>query len=602
MSVTPTTVDTANIGRTDSTVLTAPEDAILTLGPGSATGHDPEPGNSDQAAILEEDDQEPDDFHPGWRLWAIIAGMTVALILTALENTAVTVALPVIVSDLNLGDNYIWFTNAFFIASAAIQPLVGQLSNIFGRRWIMLTNVAIFTLGSGICGGANNAATMIAGRTIQGLGSGGITLLGDIIMSDLVPLRLRGNYLGAILSVFGIALTLGPFIGGSIVATTTWRWIFYLNLPIGGAALILLFIFLQVHYDDDAPLSQKLKRIDLLGNLVLVASVVSALFALAYAGSTYSWGSYHVLVPLILGLFGLVVFRYTQVGRIAATEPVMPPRLFQHRTSVIIAINTFINSGLTFWCLFFLPVFFQAVKLYGPQYSGVALLPGTVVAIPGSALAAVAISRWGRYKPVHVAGFAVTVIGLGLLTLQNPSTTVAQWASYQSILALGGGVLINSQLPAFQSPVEESDQAAASATWGFIRSIGFVWGVAIPATIFNNRISELLEEHITDPVAVQALSGGRAYGSASAAFVRQFPPEIQEQLRYVFSQGVLRVFQVAIAFAGVGFLLSLFEDEIALRKKLKTKFGLKVEGNARTVDAEASTSTEPEKALDAVIL
>ncbi|KAI0547647.1 major facilitator superfamily domain-containing protein [Xylaria curta] len=536
MSVTNPTAETA-IGRA-SRAPTTPEDIRLASASETTTApssHDTEPKQSDNAATPEDDEHEPDDFHPGWRLWAIIAGMTVALILTAFENTAVTVALPIIVSDLDMGENYIWLTNAFFISSAAIQPLVGQLCNIFGRRWIMLANVAIFTLGSGICGGANNAAMIIAGRVVQGLGSGGITLLGDIILSDLVPLRLRGNYLGAILSVFGIAVTLGPFLGGSIVATTTWRWIFYLNLPIGGAALIILFIFLQVHYDDDAPFSQKLKRIDLLGNVVLV-------------------------------------------GRFAATEPVIPPRLFQHRTSVIIAINTFINSGLTFWCLFFLPVFFQAVKLYGPQYSGVALLPVTVIAIPGSALAAIAISRWGRYKPVHVAGFGVLVIGLGLLTLQNPSSTVAQWASYQSIAALGGGVLINSQLPAFQSPVEESDQAAASATWGFIRSIGWVWGVAVPATVFNNRISQL-KGHITDPVAVQALSSGGSYGSASAAFVRQFPPETQDQLRYVFSQGVLRVFQVSIAFAGLGFLLSLFEDEIALRKKLKTKYGLKQKGD-----------------------
>ncbi|KAI0808885.1 major facilitator superfamily domain-containing protein [Xylaria sp. FL0064] len=457
--------------------------------------------------------------------------MTVALILTTFENTAVTVALPIIVSNLDLGENYIWVTNAFFISS-------------------------------GICGGANNAAMMIAGRVIQGLGSGGITLLGDIVLSDLVPLRYRGNYLGAILSVFGIAVTIGPFIGGSIVATTTWRWIFYLNLPIGGAALILLFIFLQVHYDDDAPLSQKLKRIDLLGNIVLVASVVSMLIGLAYAGTTYSWGSYHVLVPLILGVFGVFVFGYTQVGRFAATEPVIPPRLFQHPTSIIIAMNTFINNGLTFWCLFFLPVYFQAVKLYGPQYSSIALLPATVVAIPGSALAAVAISRWGRYKPVHVAGFGVLVLGLGLLTLLNPGSSVPQWAAYQRIAALGGGVLINSQLPAFQSAVEESDQAAASATWGFIRSLGFVWGVAVPGGT-------------SDPAARQALTSAGSYGSASADFVRQFPPETQEQLRYVFSQGVLRTFQVSIAFAGLGFILSLFEDEIALRKKLKTKFGLK---------------------------
>ncbi|KAG8161438.1 hypothetical protein KVR01_008425 [Diaporthe batatas] len=405
----------------------------------------------------------------------------------------------------------------------------------------------------------------------------------DIIVSDLVPLRLRGNYIGVILSIYGIGTTLGPFIGGSIVSHTTWRWIFYILYfpeisPIGGLSLVILFIFLQVNYKDHMTFSQKIRRIDFLGNFVLVASTVAILYALANAGASYSWASWQILVPVILGFFGFFVFLYTQGGRIAAAEPVIPLRLFKHRTSIIISINTFINSALTFWGVFFLPVFFQAVKLYGPQYSGVALLPMSLVAIPGSAIAAVSISRWGRYKPVHVAGFSVFMLGLGLFTLQNPDTTVAQWASYQCVCALGAGVLLNSQLPAFQSAVPESDQAAASAAWGFIRSFGWVWGVAIPASIFNNRVSQLLGE-ISDPAAAQMMASGSAYGAASAAMVEQFAPEVQSEIRSVYSQALQRLFQISIAFAGVGFMLSLFEDEIVLRETLETEFGLRHEND-----------------------
>ena len=212
----------------------------------------------------------------------------------------------------------------------------------------------------------------------------------------------------------------------------------------------------------------------------------------------------------------------------------------------------------------------------------------SLVAIPGAAIAAVAISRWGRYKPVHVAGFAVFTLGLGLFTLQNPASTIAQWASYQCVAALGGGVLLNSQLPAFQSAVPESDQAAASAAWGFIRSIGWVWGVAIPASVFNNRIGQLLDE-ISDPTAAQMLSSGGAYGAASASQIQQFPHSIQTQILSVYSQAVQRAFQVYIAFAGVGFLLSLFEDEIVLRKVLETEYGLKHE-NDRYNRAKVATA------------
>lgn len=182
------------------------------------------------------------------------------------------------------------------------------------------------------------------------------------------------------------------------------------------------------------------------------------------------------------------------------------------------------------------------------------------------------------------------MLGLGLFTLQNPDTTVAQWASYQCVCALGAGVLLNSQLPAFQSAVPESDQAAASAAWGFIRSFGWVWGVAIPASIFNNRISQLLGE-ISDPAAAQMMASGGAYGAASAALVEQFPPAVQAEIRSVYSQALQRLFQISIAFAGVGFMLSLFEDEIVLREKLDTEFGLRHE-NDRHNRTRAAASAE----------
>lgn len=182
------------------------------------------------------------------------------------------------------------------------------------------------------------------------------------------------------------------------------------------------------------------------------------------------------------------------------------------------------------------------------------------------------------------------MLGLGLFTLQNPDTTVAQWASYQCVCALGAGVLLNSQLPAFQSAVPESDQAAASAAWGFIRSFGWVWGVAIPASIFNNRVSQLLGE-ISDPTAASMMASGGAYGAASAAMVEQFPSAIQAEIRSVYSQALQRLFQISIAFAGVGLILSLFEDELVLRETLETEFGLRHE-NDRYHRAQRGIATE----------
>jgi MFS family permease len=438
----------------------------------------------------------------------------------------------------------------------------------------MFSVVAIFVLGSGICGGASTGGMLIAGRAVQGAGSGGIIMVSSIVLSDLVPLRERGKYSAILMSIFGVGSALGPFIGGAIISSTTWRWVFYLNLPIGGAAFIVLFIFLRVNYNKEMSFWQKLQRVDLVGNSLLVASTVSILYALSYAGTRYLWQSWHTLVPLLVGFLGLFIFAFLQTSSFSA-EPLIAPRFFRTRTSAILAINTFLYSALLYWCIFFLPVFFQGVKLYSPRRSGVALLPISLLGIPGSMLGAIALTRWGRYKPIHILAFAIQTLGLGLFTLQRESTTVAQWAVFQCVVSFGGGMIFTTMLPAFQAFVHERDLAACTAAWYFLRLFGHVWGVAIPAAVFNNRTNALLAQGaVTDPLVARLMAAGGAYQAASAAFVEQFPLAVQSEIRAVYRQATQRVFQIAIVFAGFAFLLTLFEEEIELRKTLETEFGL----------------------------
>ncbi|KAI0900417.1 major facilitator superfamily domain-containing protein [Annulohypoxylon nitens] len=500
-----------------------------------------------------EETKEPADSQRGFRFWAIIIGLGVTNLLGAFENTVVTTSAPIIVSELGLGANYIWITNAFFVCSAAFQPLFGQLCNVFGRRWTTLIIVAIFTLGSGICGGATSGAMLIAGRAVQGLGSGGIIMAADIIISDLVPLRQRGNYVAVILAIYGIGTTLGPFIGG--------------------VALVVLYFSLHVNYNKEMSFVQKLKRLDLLGNAILMASTVAILWALTVGGVQYPWGAWNVLVPLILGIFGFGLFAaYEKWGWSA--EPVMPPRLFNNRTSVIVSVNTFLNSALLYWIVYFMPVYFQAVKLCSPSYSGVALLPQSLVGIPGAAISAIALSRWGKYRPLHFAGFAVFTLGIGLFAYLDENSSKAEWAVFQSIAALGAGMVLNTQLPAFQAPAPESDQAAATASWCFIRTFGNVWGVAIPSVIFNNRINELLPR-VSNSGVRELLANGDAYQYGSASFVGSFPQPLQGEIVSVYRDALKLVFEVAIAFGGLAVLLVFFEKEIPLRTELETEYGMR---------------------------
>ncbi|KAL8797418.1 MAG: hypothetical protein Q9182_007208 [Xanthomendoza sp. 2 TL-2023] len=305
------------------------------------------PGASDDS-LGQPKDKTPNQGAPrDFRFWAIITSLCVTGLLSALENTVVVTSLPTIVHDLNLGDNYIWVTNVFFLTSAAVQPLFGQLANIFGRRWLTMAIVALFTLGSGICGGATNGAMLIAGHAIQGMGSGGINMIVDVIVSDLVPLRERGDFMAIVLTVYFIGTSTGPFVGGAIVDSTTWRWVFYINLLVGGLSLAMLFFSLHLGYQKEMTFLQKMKRIDYGGNTIIIGSTVSVLYALTYGGTRLAWSDGRIVAPLLIGLLGLVGFvAYENTSLVI--EPVTPPRLFNNITSAVVFVATFLNSALLY--------------------------------------------------------------------------------------------------------------------------------------------------------------------------------------------------------------------------------------------------------------
>ena len=313
---------------------------------------------------------------------------------------------------------------------------------------------------------------------------------------------------------------------------------------------------------------------DWIGNALVMSGTVSMLVALTQAGTRYPWGSWQTLVPLLLGLLGLILFGIWESRNFSeGTLELMPARLFHHRTSQIAIINTFIHWMLVYWGLYFLPLYFQAVFLYSAQRTGVALLPMSLVAIPGSAVSAMAVARWGRFKVLHIVGELIFTLGLGLFALQTERTTIAEWATFQSICAMGAGMILDTLLPALQAPVAESDQAAVTSAWAFIRTVGGVWGVAIPAAIFNNRVDQLAHL-ISDPKARHLMKGGGAYQYASATFVRSFAEPVQTEIRYVYSEALKLVFLVAVAFGGIACLLFLLEKDVKLRTELETEYGL----------------------------
>ncbi len=336
----------------------------------------------------------------------------------------------------------------------------------------------------------------------------------------------------------------------------------------------MILLFLQVRYNKEMSLAQKLRRVDYLGNIILIASTVSILWSLTYAGTRYPWSSWRILFPLFLGLAGLLFFVYFETTRFVK-DPVVPLRLFTNRTSATVFAITFLNSALLYWMMFFLPVYFQVVLLSSPARTGVQLLPAIFIAIPAAITAVLLLSKFGKYKPLHFIGFAANTLGLGMFTLLDRDSSTAEWVIYQMITAGGSGFVLNTLLPACQTPLDEVDQAAATATWSFIRSFGNIWGVAIPAAVFNNFIDENVWQRVTDETVAASLVGGNAYGLGTAGFVNGLVSETtRDQVVGLYTDGLKRVWQISIVFAGVAFLLVFLERQMEMRTELETEFGM----------------------------
>lgn len=443
--------------------------------------------------------------------------------------------------------------------------------------------------------------TLIVGRTIQGIGAGGINVLIEIVVCDLVPLRQRGTYFSLMFGMVAIGTALGPFFGGLIVDNASWRWVFYLNLPIGGVALIVLIIYLRVNYNRELTLATRISSIDWMGTLIFVGSIAAILIPLSWAGVVYAWSSYQILVPLIIGLAGLVAFMFFEASPLAP-QPTVPLRLFSNRVSAAVFIMTFLHSIATMWVLYFLPVYFQGVLGSSPSYAGVQLLPTILMLVPSAVIGGVLMSKVGRYMPIHYVGYTLMIIGFGLLTLLDKDSGTGKWVGFQIVEGFGSGLIIPTLLPALMAPLAESDTAVAAATWAFLRSFGLTWGTAIPAAIFNNRFDQLAGT-IEDPTLRAALSGGRAYEHATAKFVEALPLNVRSQFQHVLTESLRRTWQIGIAFAAVGLLFVFIEKEVPMRKELDTEFGIDVKeknddpesANTGTTEGDARHSGDEER-------
>lgn len=523
---------------------------------------------------IEGSDQQPKrSSRKPLRFWLIFLSLLLPAFAANLNATILSTVMPLIVRDVRAEVRYIWINASYAIACAAIQPLLGQISNIYGRRYPMLISLLFFTLGSGISGGATSVDMLVAGRTVQGLGGGGIMMLLEVILCDLLPQRERPKYLGIILSVMSLGVLLGPSIGGAFAKNASWHWAFYVSVPIGGVGFLTSVPLLRFKALANSSGKKALARIDVVGNAIFIASTCSMLVGLIMGGAIYPWSSFRVILPIVLGVLGWVSFGFHQASSFVA-EPTMPPRIFSNRTALTGYILVLISGILLEWIVYYLPYYFQTLKGSSPLSSSAQVLPFNVFLIPSAAINGLVMAKTGRYKYIHVTGFVFLSLGTGLFSTMGASTSTVKWVFWQLFASYGLGSLINSTLPAIQSSLPEEDVAASTATHAFLRSIGFIWGFTIPSLVFNGRIRSYVSS-IDEPAVREAISTEDAYSAGGGKLIASLSGKVKHQVEHIYAISLRDVWYTAMALSIVGFLFVFLEKNLQLREDLQeTQFGL----------------------------
>lgn len=485
-----------------------------------------------------------------------MSGLVVAMLLAQLDNMIVAPALPTIVGDLGGLNHLSWVGTGYILASAVATPIWGKLGDLFGHKRTFMAAIVLFLIGSALCGVSQDMTQLVLFRALQGLGAGGL-LVGILsVIGMLVPPRERGKYLGVMMAVMPVSFIGGPLVGGFITDNLSWRWAFYVNLPLGVLALFVIWSTLH--------LAHETRRtgdvvIDWPGIAVLTTFIVSLVLGVTWAGTEYPWGSWQVVTLFAVAVVGLLVF--IRIER-TAVEPVIGLHLFANRNFTYANVIGFVAGFAMFGTIYFLPNFQQFVQGKSATSSGLLLMPMMFALMLTSVGGGQLISRTGRYRAYPIVGTALLGIGLYLFSTMDVDTSTTTSAVYMVVMGLGLGCLMQTTNLIAQNSIELRDLGAGTGTFAFVRTLGGSIGLAVLGSIYTHRVTDSLRDSLGGHLPP---GGGSLVEGMKPSILTQQSPELVDAFQRAVAAGTQSIFFAGALVTLLGFVVSWLVKEVPLR-------------------------------------
>ncbi|WP_241037347.1 DHA2 family efflux MFS transporter permease subunit [Blastococcus litoris] len=484
-----------------------------------------------------------------------LSGMLLAMFVAFLSSTVVSNALPTIITDLRgTQSQYTWVVTATLLASTASTPIWGKLADLFSKKLLIQLSITIFVVGSMLAGLSQSVETLIAWRVLQGLGLGGLQALVQIAMAAMISPRERGRYSGLLGGVMAVATVGGPLLGGLLVDTSWlgWRWCFYVGVPFGVVALVLLQRTLHL------PVTKRTVHIDYLGAAFLTAGVSALLIWVTLAGDSFAWASTETALFLSGGIAAVVAFVVTELK---AKEPIVPLRLFRDRTTTLAIIASIAIGVAMFGSSVFLGQYLQISRGYSPTEAGLLTIPMVAGLLLSSTVSGILITRTGRWKRFLVAGSVLVVVGFGLLSSVDHETDMVLLSGFLFVLGVGIGMTMQNLVLAVQNTVAAADLGAASSAVAFFRSLGGTIGVSVLGAVLSTRVGDLIRDGLAGVPGAAEAAGSGDVGLANLA---DAPPAIQTLIRVSYGDATGRIFLISAVIAVIAMGAIVLIREIAL--------------------------------------